>query len=118
MVDWLFIMFLVIAFLLTLLVLILDLEFFWKTTFVMIAIVLWFLLAASIMEIEIPYTAFNSTSGQIETGSHIFSSKISPYIVYFFQMIAIILMIYFVAYIFGPELMDRMYPNRHRFKRY
>ena len=68
------------------------------------SILLWFLLAASIQEIEIPYQMYNGTSGNIETGYHVFSSPISPFMVYLFMGFGAIMTIYFVGYILGPAI--------------
>ena len=105
MLDWMFIMLLVIAIVLTLLVIFdfkmgYDLGIFWNSAFITLSIILWFTLAASQMEIEIPYQMYNATSGFIETGYHIFRSPISPYISYFFSGMGMIMMVYFVMYIY------------------
>jgi len=105
MLDWMFIMLLVICVLLTLMIIEFDYGIFWNSTLTMIGIVLWFVLAASIMQIEIPYQIYNSTSGNIETGYHMFTSPISPYLVYFFMLFGIIMMIYFLGYILVPIIM-------------
>jgi len=107
MLDWLFIMLLVLTIILTLMSIEFDLGIFWNITFITISMILWLLLAASIQEIEIPYQMYNATSGNIETGYHIFSSPISPYLMYLFFMFAAIMLIYFVGYILGPAIMKK-----------
>ena len=116
MLDWLFRLFLTVAILLMFITIVADLDKFWQTTLLLVDIVLWFLLAASIMEIEIPYQAIQADD-TIVTGSHIFSSKISPYLVYFFEMMGFIMIIYFVGYLFGPAFFGKFYPHKNRFRR-
>lgn len=100
MLESLFIILFVLAILLMLICIEVDWGIFWNSTFIVVDIVLWFLLAASVMEIERPYEMYNATSGFIETGYHTFSSPISPYLTYFFSLFGIIMMIYFVMYYF------------------
>lgn len=104
MLDWLFMMLFVVCIILTLLCIEFDLGIFWNTGFITMSIILWYLLAASIMQIEIPYQMYNGTSGNIETGYHTFSSPVSPYIVYLFTAFGSIMMIYFIGYILGPAI--------------
>lgn len=56
----------------------------WAFVFIMVSGVLWFVVAASGMEVEVPYSMFNATSGQIESGTQIVTSKVSPYLTYLF----------------------------------
>ena len=107
MLDWLFILLLVFAVIILLIVVTNDFGVFWNTVFIMIDIMVWYLLSASVMVIEIPYEIYNVSSSQIETGYHTFTSPISPYLVYFFMMFAVIMMIYFVGYILGPAIYKR-----------
>ena len=104
MLDWLFMLFLILAIILFFVSIAQDLRVFWNTTITIIDILLWYILAAAIMQIEIPYQIYNASSSQIETGHHTFTSPISPYIMYFFYMMATITFIYFVAYILGPAI--------------
>jgi len=112
MLDWLFIIFMVLAIMLMLIAIMMDFGHFWDTVIIMVDITLWFMLAVSVMEIEIPYQMFNSTSGQIESGYHIFSGKVSPYMTYFFLMMGSIMIIYWVGYIFGPAIFGRFTRRR------
>lgn len=109
MLDWIFIMILITAILLTLLSIISDgYGTFWDISIIALAILLWFLLAASIQEIEIPWQMYNATSGNIETGYHTFSSPISPFLVYLFIAFAIVNIVYFVGYVFGPTIVKKL----------
>ena len=76
-------------------------DWFWSFILTLLSTVIWFILAASILETETPYQLFNATSGNIETGVHTYSSKVSPEMVYFFQMMAIIMFLFniFVSYL-------------------
>jgi len=100
MMESLFIILFVLAVLFMLIAIELDWGIFWNTAFILTDIVLWFLLAASIMQIERPYEIYNATSGIVETGYHNFASPISPYLTYLFALFGIIMMIYFVMFIF------------------
>ena len=100
MLDWLFIMLLVIGILFILLSIEFDLGLFWNVIIILTSIIIFFVLAASVKEIEIPYQMYNATSGNIETGHHTYSSSISPYLSYLFMMFGSIMMIYFVATIY------------------
>jgi len=94
----------VIGILLVLLIVFEDFGIFWDTTFILTSILIMFILAISVMDIETPYTLYNATSGAIEEGFHTAQSTTSPFISYFFMMIAVIMMIYFVGYILGPAI--------------
>lgn len=100
--DWLFVMLLVIAF--VLMILSIDKynekDYFWAFTFCLICTVLWFLLAASVLEIEQSYTMYNATSHQIESGVSIVTSKIAPEMVYLFQLPGIIMFIFTFVIVF------------------
>jgi len=98
--EFLFIILFMLALLLIFLCVFEDFGIFWNSIFILVDIILWFLLAASIMEIERPYEMYNATSGFIETGYHTFSSPISPYMTYLFSLFGIIMMVYFVMYYF------------------
>ena len=104
MLDWLFIMLLVIAILLILLCIEFEFGPFWDMILPTICITLLFILGASVMDIESPYSIYNGTSGQIETGYHTVQSDVSPYISYLFSMIGIIMVIYFIGYVLFPAL--------------
>ena len=117
MIEWLFIILVILAFVFMALAIEFRDDLFWGMTFTLLSITTWFILAASVMEIEIPYQAFNSTSGQVETGYQVFSGKTSPQMVFFFIMMASIMIIYFVKFLFGPALFGKFFPNRSRFKR-
>ena len=109
MLDWLFIMLLVISVLFVLLTVEFDFGIYWNTVFVMISIIIFFVLSASIMQIEIPHQMYNATSGNIETGYHTFTSPVSPYLSYLFQFLAIVMMVYFVGYNFGTVILKKFY---------
>jgi len=72
----------------------------WAFTFTLLSTVTWYILAASTMETEVPYQIYNATSGNIETGVHIASSKVSPQMVYFFIMMAVLNLIFTVLQVF------------------
>lgn len=74
---------------------------YWNLVAGFMSSVIWLILSLSQMEIEIPYQMFNVTSGNIETGMHTFSSPISPYLVYFFFGVFVVLQIYTWAKVFS-----------------
>ena len=104
MLDWMFIVLLMIAILFTILSIVTDWGIFWNVVFIIGAIILFFTLAGSTMYIETPYTMYNATSGNIEEGYHTTQSTVSPYISYVFHFMAIVMMLYFVGYIFYPAV--------------
>jgi hypothetical protein len=75
-------------------------DYLWSFTFTLLSTVIWYILAVSIMELEVPYEMFNATSGNIETGVHTYTSKVSPEMVYFFIMMAAINIIFTVLQVF------------------
>jgi len=107
MIDWMFITLLIIALLFVLLTIITDYGIFWNVIFILTSIVIFFVLAAAIHEIEVPYTIYNATSGNIETGFHEIHNIQNTYLSYLFFMFAVIMMIYFVAYIYTDAIKKR-----------
>ena len=97
MLDWIFIMLLVIAVLLILMSIEFQENGFWCLISIVLSATIFYILALSIMEIEIPWQMYNATSGNIETGYHTFSSPVSPFLVYIFAGLGTIMMIYLVA---------------------
>lgn len=113
MIDWMFIMFIVMA----IIFMLLSIEYhdkgkFWCVTFTIVDTVIWFLLAASVLEIETTYQMYNVTSGNIETGSQIFTSKVAPEMLYFFMMMGSIMMIYGIGYIMGPLIYETVFKKK------
>lgn len=107
MLDWLFIMLLVIAVLLTLITIFEDLGIYWNSMFIITSIIIFLTLGASVMDIESPYSIYNATSGNIETNYHTTQSSVAPYLSYLFMFFAIAMVIYFVGYILGPAIMKK-----------
>lgn len=103
----LFIIFIILAFILSLVVIFEDLGFYWNTTLCLTAVFLWLLLASSVLTIEIPYTMYNSSSGNIENGIQLYYMYQGPSMVYLFSLFAIILFVYWVAYLF-TYVVDRL----------
>ena len=67
---------------------------FWSLVSGFLASIIFLILSLSQMQIEIPYEMFNVTSGYIETGVHVYTSPISPYLTYFFFGLFVILQVY------------------------
>jgi hypothetical protein len=57
---------------------------FWATFYMTIDIVIFWFLAANSFEIEQTYTLFNATSGAVESGINIYTSKVSVPIFWLF----------------------------------
>ena len=55
---------------------------------------MWFLIAASVFETETPWTMYNVTSGNIESGISIVTSKVSPEVSMFCLMMGTAMMVY------------------------
>lgn len=70
----------------------------WGVFFLFGSIILWYMLGAAVMELEYPWEIFNVTSGNVETGVHVFTSEVSIYLSYFFQGIAGIFLILIVGF--------------------
>jgi len=108
MLDWMFAFLMFLAILFIILSIEYDFGIYWNVIFILTSAMLFYLLAASIMQIEIPWQIFNATSGNVETSYHTFSSPISPYLSYLFMLFGSVIMIYFVAYILGPAVMKKI----------
>lgn len=67
---------------------------YWCIMLSLLDIILWFILAASVAEWEEPWTMFNATSGNVEYGMNIVSSKICPELTYFCMMMAGVMTLY------------------------
>jgi len=115
MIDWMFIMFVLMAIMFMMLAIQYhDKSIFWCTTFTLIDTVIWFLLAASVLEIEMPYALYNVSSNNVETGIQIYTSKVAPEMVYFFMLMGTIMMIYGVGYILGPTIYKTLFKRKIR----
>jgi hypothetical protein len=71
--------------------------------FTVLDIVMWFLLAATVLEIESPSYMYNVTTGGMDPTLYRYTSTVAPELVYFFYMMAVIMIVFFVGYfMFGP----------------
>jgi len=70
---------------------------FWNLISSTLSMVLWLILALGGMELERPYTMYNATSGNIESGYIIYTSPISPYLAYLFLGMAVIMFLYLMV---------------------
>jgi len=102
MIDWMFLVFIIIA----IFFMILAIEFYreendlWCFIITIVDSTIWYLLAASVLEIERPYEIYNVSSSAVETGTHIVTSKVAPEMVLFFMLMGTIMMIFWMAQIF------------------
>ena len=101
MLETIFILLLIFAILLIILAIEYHDNPYWELVFIVLDIPLWFILALSNMQIERPWEMYNVSSNQIETGIHIVSSPVSPYLTYFFMGIGLVMMIYMIVVIWG-----------------
>ena len=104
MLDWIFIMLLMIAILFTMMSIITDFGIFWNVIFILVAIIIFIILSAGIHELETPYQMYNATSGNIETGYQTIYKPMNTYLSYLFMLFSIVMIIYFVGYIIGPAI--------------
>jgi len=98
MLETIWILLLIIAIILIIIVAEIEYEgfpYYWGLMLTLLDTIIWFILAASVFEIESPWEMYNVSSGNIETGIHIVSSKVSPAMSYFCLMMAISMSIYF-----------------------
>lgn len=104
MLEIIFILLLVFAILL----IIFSLEYegnpFWNLVSIAFSAMLWFVLALSNMEIERPYVLYNASAGVIQEGIHTVSSPVSPFIVYIFAGMGVIMTLYLIARVFGQYI--------------
>jgi len=56
------------------------------------------MLSGAVLEIEVPYEIYNMTSGNIETGIHEVTSKVSFELTYVFQLFAFVMIFFSVVY--------------------
>jgi len=102
MLDWMFMLFVVIAVIFIFLSITLsENEPFWKILFITLSSVMWFILALSNLNIETPYTLYNSTTGITEMEYSPYIDEGSLYLTYFFGLMAVLCMIYLIVLIFG-----------------
>ena len=106
MLDWMFVCVLILAILLMLMIIMFedDIQPQWLIGLVILDVMIWWSLASGQFEIEQPYQMYNATSGQIETGYHIFSSKTSPALFYIFLAPGVIMFIYMNYMVFMAVL--------------
>jgi len=71
-----------------------DFPLFWSLMLIVLDTILWFLLAASVFEMEIPYAVYNASSNVVEQGVNMYTSKTAPEMSLFCLMMAIIMMVY------------------------
>lgn len=103
MIDWMFAIFFILAFIMIVLIIEYHNDKFWGAMFTVLDIVIWFILAVSVLEIETPSMQYNATSGAYESVMMAYTSNVAPELVYFFYMMALIMFVFFVGYfMFAP----------------
>lgn len=101
MIDWIFLLFLSIALIFMGLIIFYSktMGIYWVTTLSLFGIILFYICSVGIMELEIPYQYFNTTSDTLETGYHQIINIENIAFSYFFQGLAIIVFINWLGYI-------------------
>lgn len=103
MIDWMFAIFFILAFIMIVLIIEYHDDKFWGAMFTILDIVIWFILASTVLLIESPSMRYNATSKAYESVMMAYTSNIAPALVYFFYMMAIIMTVFFVGYfMFAP----------------
>ena len=103
MIDWMFAIFLLMAFILIILIITYHDDAFWGGMFTVLDIIIWFILAVTVFQIESPSYTYNNTTGVMQPTLSRYVSIVSPEMMYFFYMMAIIMTVFFVAYfMFAP----------------
>jgi hypothetical protein len=114
-----FAIFLLIAFILIVLIIQYHDDPFWGGMFTVLDIVLWFFLAATVLEIESPSYMYNVTTGGMNPILYRYTSTVAPELVYFFYMMAAIMIVFFVGYfMFAPvyEVVTGKKWSKHKHK--
>ena len=109
MLDWYFIIMLILAFFF----LVLSIEYeenkkkgktgnpFWCFMFLILSTSMWFILALLNLNIETPVSGFNVTSGNMEIHYELYTNAPTIYLSYLFMGIGIMCIIYMIVLIFG-----------------
>jgi hypothetical protein len=101
MLDWMFLILLIIAFLMIIFCLKTDEEEpYWKILFIVISTVIWFILALSNLNIVTPYSIYNATTGNTTMGYSPYVDEGSTYMTYFFGLMGVLCMIYVIVILF------------------
>lgn len=74
-------------------------EPYWSPVLAFVAMMIFFILAFGVMNIDIPYEQYNVTSGQIETGVHVYTG--SWELIWFYVGLAFVALVVMLAQIFG-----------------
>ena len=93
-----FVVFIIIVLLFTLLAIYFGIveNYFFASTFQLLSVVTWFLLAAACIEIELPYIAVLSNDS-IVTGTYTYGDSTAVSQLYWFEMMALIMFIYWMG---------------------
>lgn len=103
MIDWIFAILLIFAFLLMVLSIVYHDDTFWGGMFTILDIVMWFFLAVNIPLVETPAYQYNATTGSMESTLYSYTSVVAPELILLFYLFAIIMVVYFVGYfMFAP----------------
>ena len=101
MLDWMFLILLILAVFFLILSIYLDeTEPFWKITTIVLATVIFFVLALSNLNIETAYPSYNSTTGVTTMKYDQYISESSTYLTYFFGLMGVLCIIYSIVILF------------------
>jgi uncharacterized membrane protein HdeD (DUF308 family) len=102
MLDWMFMLFIVIGIIFIIMSLATDEEeAFWKILFIVLAASIFFILALTNLNIETAYPAYNATTGATTMEYSPYIDESSTYLTYFFGLMGCLCMIYMIILMFG-----------------
>lgn len=103
MLDWIYALFIAIAFATTILsVKMRDEDEYWNIMFIVVSIGLWFIVAVlGLGGVETAYVGYNSTLGNSSIYYGVYAPEPFIYLCYFFGMMGCLCIIYLVVTIFG-----------------
>jgi len=102
MIDWIWLTFLIIALVFMFIIIFQskNIGFYWTTTLSIFTIILFYVCSAGVMELEVPYQYWNTSTTSVETGYHSLITIENIYFSYFFWGLAILVFVNWIAYIF------------------
>jgi multidrug transporter EmrE-like cation transporter len=107
MLDWMFLILLILAVFFVIMAIYLDdrSEPFWKILSIVLATIIFFVLALSNLNIETAYPSYNSTTGVTTMKYDQYISESSTYLTYFFGLMGVLCIIYSIVLLFDIYFM-------------
>lgn len=119
MLDWMFIMFVMLALLFLFLSIFIPEdkyeEPYWKLIFIVVSTVIWFILALMNNNIQTPYAAYNGITDTTTMMYDTYEDLSNVYFTYFYGLMAVLNIIYIIVLVFGYyyEKLDREQQKSH-----